>query len=106
MDTPENLEKQFAGDTVIQLTACTDSEHLCELLGQVQNVQLVSTTDEEDRCYAELKLTDEDEQGACLAISKAFMEAGIPVMKLNPAHASLEDVFIRLTAEASIKEVR
>lgn len=106
MDTPENLEKQFAGDTVIQLTACTDSDRLCELLAQAENVQLISTADGEGCCHAELKLTDEDEQGACLALSKAFMEAGIPILKLNPAHASLEDVFIRLTAEASIKEVR
>lgn len=107
MDTPENLEKQFAGDTVIQLTALTDCDRTRELLEQIEGVQLQTLEAAADRwCNAELTLTTDDEQGACLAISKAFMEAGIPVMKLNPAHASLEDVFIRLTAEASIKEVR
>jgi len=107
MDTPENLEKQFAGDTVIQLTAMTDETQAVKLLEQVENVQLMTASVEADCFCAELKLTNEDEQGACLAISRAFMEAGIPVLKLNPAHATLEDVFIRLTAEASInKEVR
>lgn len=106
MDTPENLEKQFAGDTVIQLTTCTDSGRMTELLGQVENVEIISVTDAGDRSNAELKLTDEDEEKACMTIAKVFMDAGVPVLKLNPAHASLEDVFIRLTAEASIKEVR
>ena len=107
MDTPENLEKQFAGDTVIELTALTGEKEAMEILQQVENVQLISSK-EENRCFsAQLRLTNEDERGACRAISKGFMEAGVLVVKLNPAHASLEDVFIRLTAEASInKEVR
>ncbi len=107
MDTPENLEKQFAGDTVIQLTVLTDRDRAQQLLEQVENVQLQKLEEtHEGWCCAELTMTTEDENGVCLAISKRFMEAGVPVLKLNPAHASLEDVFIRLTAEASIKEVR
>ena len=109
MDTPENLEKQFAGDTVIELTAQAGEETVRELLSQVEGVDVQSIKQEEDLCYAQLGMTTEDEQAVCLNISKVFMAQQIPVLKLNPAHATLEDVFIRLTAEASInqnKEVR
>ncbi len=105
MDTPENLEKQFAGDTVIQLTAMTDCARAQGLLEQVENIQLQKLEAVgEDRCSAEITMTTDDEEAVCFAISKAFMDAGVLLLKLNPAHASLEDVFIRLTAEASIKE--
>ena len=109
MDTSENLEKQFAGDTVIELTVQAEEETVRELLSQVEGVEVKTMTREDSLCKASLSMTTEDEQGVCLAISKAFMGQQIPVLKLNPAHASLEDVFIRLTAEASInqnKEVR
>ena len=109
MDTPEALEKQFAGDTVIELTVQAGEETVRNLLATVEGVEVKTMTQEEGLCKAELSMTTEDEQGVCLAISKVFMGQQIPVLKLNPAHASLEDVFIRLTAEASInqnKEVR
>ena len=109
MDTPEALEKQFAGDTVIELTVQAEEETVRNLLATVEGVEVKTMTQEDTLCKAELSMTTEDEQGVCLAIAKAFMGQQIPVLKLNPAHASLEDVFIRLTAEASInqnKEVR
>lgn len=105
-DTPENLEKQFAGDTVIQLTAETDTETMEKLLGQVDSIQVQKMTAEGSVCNAELTMTSEDEAAICRQIFSVFAGAQVTLLKLNPARATLEDVFIRLTAEANEKEVR
>ncbi len=105
-DTPENLEKQFAGDTVIQLTAETDAETMQELLSRVDNIQIQRLEQDGAFCNAELAMTGEDEAAICRAIFSAFAQANVTLLKLNPARATLEDVFIRLTAEANEKEVR
>lgn len=106
MDTPEALESQFAGETVIQLTAMTDARTAGALLEGVGNLEIRSISEDGNCCNAELTFGQENESEICLAISKAFMQAQIPVLKLNPTRATLEDVFIRLTAEASMKGVR
>lgn len=105
-DTPEALEKQFAGDTVIELTAQTGAENLKRLIDGLQTVKLQKLIPEEDgRCSAELTMTVEDEHSACSEIFSAFAAAQVVLYKLNPSHATLEDVFIRLTAAANEKGV-
>ena len=105
-DTPENLEKQFSSDTVIQLSAETDPETAQSILADIENVQMQKLEKIEEGSYAELTMTVDDCNAVCRDIFTAFANANVALMKLNPARASLEDVFIRLTAEANEKEVR
>ena len=106
-DTPENLEKQFASDTVIQLTAEASAQTVQQLLGNVTGVQIRSLEETGENCVnAELSMTGDDEAAVCRAIFSSFAQAQVGLLKLNPARATLEDVFIRLTAEANVKEAR
>lgn len=105
-DTPENLEKQFASDTVIQVGAMVDEETMEQMMDKIQRVQLKKLEHQNGYSYAELTMETDDQNAICQEIFNTFAEAKVPLLKLNAASATLEDVFIRLTAEANEKEVR
>ncbi|HIV46273.1 MAG TPA: ABC transporter ATP-binding protein [Candidatus Acutalibacter stercorigallinarum] len=95
-DTPENLEKLFAGTTTVELTAeCTEAEAR-SILAPIGAERLTVTGQDDGRCQAVLETGGDD--SVCRDIFFAFSRAGRPILRMTTARASLEDIFIELTA--------
>lgn len=97
-DTPENLTRLLAGETVIKLEAECSAEELpgiFEMLEGVKEVRVEETSD------GVLKALVVPESGVDVRKDMffAFSEAGTPILEMHLERASLEDVFIELTRE-------
>lgn len=103
-DTPENLEGRFAGGVSYALTVKAEGEVVMQALAATEGVTRVTLDSEADgRCElhveADPAATDMDER-----LSLALSGARMPVLRMERREASLEDVFIRLTADEAADE--
>lgn len=98
-DSPENLERLFAGTTTVNLTAEASEEEIRGILADVQGIDAVNVQQEDGCCTVQLQMGQTDDRQACRDIFFAFSRAGKAILRLNVAKASLEDIFIELTAE-------
>lgn len=97
-DTAENLEKIFAGKTTVTLTVETDVQKAKQLLQAVEGITEVTVkSEEEGRCQLEIEAGGASDEGLCRKIFFAFADAGIAILQMTMAKASLEDIFIELT---------
>ena len=97
-DTPENLEKLFAGSVTVELTAEGAENAITELLTALpQAPEFTLTETGENRYSITLEFGSEDEDAVCRDIFFAFSKAKLPILRMRVAKASLEDIFIELT---------
>lgn len=105
-DTPENLEKLFAGSTQVALTVEAGQEELQTMLQplELQSLQITAMTPQ--RCGVTLE-TIGGEDDVCRKLFFLFAEAGKPILRMTTSRASLEDIFLELTGggtDAASKE--
>lgn len=102
-DTPENLEKLFAGTATVELTAEATKDEVRGILSQVPCVSGIDAQEQPDGCCrARLTVAAADNK-VCRDIFFAFSSAGKAILQMSMAKASLEDIFIELT-ESDKKE--
>ncbi len=94
------LEAQFAGEATYKLTVKAGAEAAEAALADVDGIQRVESAEGEDgRCNLTVTVSDlsteMDER-----LSFAMSDRRIPVLRLEREQASLEDVFLALTAQA------
>jgi ABC-2 type transport system ATP-binding protein len=99
-DTPENLEKLFIASIQVTLTLETqDQEAVTEALEQVSGITEISLEPLADGLLRLRLETDAQEEREFLrALFFAFSGVGIPILQMVTSKASLEDVFMELTA--------
>jgi ABC-2 type transport system ATP-binding protein len=98
-DTPENLERLFAGSTTVELTAETPADEATRLLSPLAHITgLRSEPLEGGRCRVTLDTDSPDGDEVCREAFFAFSRAGKPILRMSTARASLEDIFIELTS--------
>ena len=97
-DTPDNLERLFAGEAVVTLRARAAGETALALAQNAADAAACTLSAEENGVAA-LSVTaqsgDADALGEQLFF--AFAQAGVPILSMAGARASLEDVFLELT---------
>ena len=98
-DTPENLEKLFAGKTVLELTAEGSAEAIREVLAGVSGVTATGILAEGECATVSAELRGAD-AGIRREIFFAFTRANMPILEMKANKASLEDIFLELTAGA------
>ena len=97
-DTPDNLERLFAGSATLELIAETDPQQARQLLSTLPSLSPPEIFPQgEGRCQARLTGRPEEGDALCRAVFFAFSNAGVPLLRLNLVQASLEDVFLELT---------
>ena len=97
-DTPDNLEKLFAASGAVELTAEADWTRVQTVLGTIADLpEAELLSQEDDRCRLKLQADKGDIDSLCRSLFFAFASAGIPLLRLSAAKASLEDVFLELT---------
>lgn len=98
-DTPENLERLFAGSTTVELTAEAPADEATRLLSPLAHITgLRSEPLEGGRCRVTLDTDSPDGDEVCREAFFAFSRAGKPILRMSTARASLEDIFIELTS--------
>lgn len=104
-DTPENLERLFAGSTTVELTAEATADEIRNILFPLEHVaQLETASNEDGSCHVRLEMDTTAEKEACRAIFFAFSNAQRAILQLTTTRASLEDIFIELTSNSEKEE--
>ena len=97
-DTPENLEKLFAGTNTVELTAEASKEEIRKILSGIKHVTQLSIQEREDGCCdVKLGMDAPADRDACRAVFFAFSKAGKAILRLSTSRASLEEIFMELT---------
>lgn len=97
-DSPENLERLFAGGETVELLAdCTEKEAQA-IISNIGSVTGLKTTGTEEGCSIELQ-TEIPGNAVCRQLFFAFAQAQRPILRMNTTRASLEDIFIELTGD-------
>ena len=102
-DTPENLEKLFAGTTTVELTVEASEAEIRSILAPLPHITQLHTQDlESGRCTVTLE-TDQtvEDQSVCRDVFFAFSRAERAILQMSTAKASLENIFLELTMEES-----
>ena len=95
-DTPENLTKLFAGTTTVHLEAKGTREETEKALESVSGIgERTIRPGETGTTLAEIRPAENADIREALFL--AFAKAGLPLLEMRTARASLEDVFLELT---------
>ncbi len=101
-DTPENLEKLFAGTTTVDLVTEASSAEIQQIIADVSALSASQIKELEDGCCSvRLETTETDDRAFCRSIFFAFSKAGKAILRQSVAKASLEDIFLELTSSDS-----
>lgn len=97
-DTPDNLEKLFAGTATVDLVTEADAQSVPDILQEIRGVTGVTVEVlEGGRCRVRLDTDRADGDSLCRELFFAFSGAGKAILQMTTQRASLEDIFMELT---------
>ena len=97
-DTPENLERLFAGKSTVELTVEAGEEEIPGILAGVGHIVNRTVKKQDDgACAVTLELDAPAGNDICRDIFFAFSKAGRAILRMTAGKASLEDIFLELT---------
>ena len=106
-DTPENLERLFAGKSTVELTAEAAEEEIPGILSGVSHiVNLTANARQDGACDVTLELDTPAEHEICREIFFAFSRSGKAILRMTAGKASLEDIFMELTDSGKGEETK
>ena len=99
-DTPENLEKLFAGTESIELVIEAPADIVPEILKNVKNINSIKINERDKNSSVVFIDTDpEKADDLCREIFFACSDVKTAILRMSMSKASLEDIFIELTSE-------
>ena len=98
-DTPAGLEKRFAGGAAVELVAEAGAEEVCHILTPLDHILNLDVHPREDGACAVTLETDQPPEDLCRTLFFAFSSAQRPLLHMAATRASLEDIFLELTAD-------
>ena len=106
-DTPENLERLFAGKSTVELTVEAAEKDIPGILSGVSHiVNLTAKARQDGACDVTLELDVPAENEICRDIFFAFSIAGKAILRMTAGKASLEDIFMELTDSGKGEETK
>ena len=106
-DTPENLERLFAGKSTVELTVEAAEKEIPGILAGVSHiVNLTANARQDDACDVTLELDVPAENEVCREIFFAFSKVGKAILRMTAGKASLEDIFMELTDSGKGEETK
>ena len=103
-DTPENLEKRFAGGAAVQLTAEASAEEICRILAPLPGITNLDIQPRDGAACTVRLETDGEAEALCREIFFAFSGAGRALLRMEADRTSLEDIFLELTGNTPQEE--
>lgn len=109
-DTPQNLEKLFAGSVSVRLTAEASVEEIRQILDPLPYItdliiEPVEETEEDQRQQVWVYTDSSDGNGVCRDIFFAFSHGEKAILQMSMDKASLEDIFLELTGGSDTAEI-
>lgn len=106
-DTPENLERLFAGKSTVELTVEAAEKEIPGILSGVSHiVNRTARRRQDGACDVTLELDIPAENEICRDIFFAFSKAGKAILRMTAGKASLEDIFMELTDSGKGEETK
>ena len=106
-DTPENLERLFAGKSTVELTVEAAEKEIPGILSGVSHiVNRTARRRQDGACDVTLELDIPAENEVCREIFFAFSKAGKAILRMTAGKASLEDIFMELTDSGKGEETK
>ena len=102
-NTPENLEKLFAGSMTLELTMRGEQSAIAAALSAVSGVSRVSFAAGEVEGAQGVIVETEPPADLSEAVFRACAKANLPILRMSMQKANLEDVFLELTADTAEK---
>ena len=104
-DTPANLERLFAGTTTVELKVEASEKEVRRILAACEGIGEVTVEPGENGC-CQVGIQSEGAQAdtLCRQIFFAFAREQKAILSMTTARASLEDIFMELTAEEPNEE--
>ena len=94
---PEELERELAGETEIQLTVDADDLTAAKIVASVEGLHALEVTGEGSVSTFRLAAGDGDPHAMTRALFGAFAKADTAILEMGVKKATLEDVFLELT---------
>ncbi|MDP4134100.1 MAG: ABC transporter ATP-binding protein [Bacillota bacterium] len=98
-DTPENLEKLFAGKSTLEITAKAEITDMADVLADIRHIENISCKDGEKKGTVDISIEFEKDEDIAEDVFYAFCKHNKPILKMIAKTASLEDIFIELTSK-------
>ena len=102
-DTPENLEKLFAGSMTLELTVRGEQSAVASALSAIPGVSHVSFTVGEVEGAQGVVVETDPPADLSEAVFRACAKADLTILRMSMKKANLEDVFLELTADPAEK---
>ena len=107
-DSPENLEKRFAGKIAMELTVEAENLEAKRILSDVSRVTAITVLSEERNesrnafvSHLALEVSGLADQELCREIFYAFAKENKAILEMKSVKATLEDIFIELTGKGA-----
>ena len=97
-DTPENLERQFAGNEPVEIETRLLPERTEEILSRISGIQKVTYLSGDPGITKAVIETDEDTD-IREEVFQAFAREDCSLISMYKKQHTLEDIFLRLTQE-------
>lgn len=98
-DTPENLERLFAGTNTVELVTEAAAQETWDILSALPYITGLDVRDDgPNRRAVHIETDRAADDSVCRDVFFAFSEAGRAILQMTTAKASLEDIFIELTS--------
>lgn len=98
-DTLENLSSSLENGNIIEMTVRAERPQAEALLNGIDGIEEYTVSDGAEEGVLELRITADPEKNIGDGLFLAFADARIPVYKLAPIVMTLEDMFLKLTAD-------
>ena len=102
-DTPENLEKLFAGSMTLELTVRGEQSAIASAISAIPGVSRVSFGAGEVEGAQGVTVKTEPPADLSEDVFRACARANLPILRMSMKKANLEDVFLELTADPAEK---
>lgn len=96
-DSPEGLKKLMVQSTEIEVTALGTSKKAEEILSGVGQIQSYTFEESTEENGIAIRIVTKDNTDIRRELSVALISGGMPVLSMNKAEKSLEDIFLQLT---------
>ena len=97
-DTPDNLEKLFAGTAALELTVKGEEEVIRQTLSGLPGISALTFGPGQVEGALGVRLETDPPADLSEAVFRACAAADLPILRMDMHRASLEDVFLELTA--------
>lgn len=105
-DTPENLEKLFAGTSTIELKTKATEDEVNNALSSIDKIKEISYNISEKDNIASVLITCDGNEDLSEEVFIAFCGINRPILRMNMAQISLEDIFLQLTSDSESHSIQ